>query len=215
MPPPVNARIPLSLLEAIRRMDTPEGDTPEGDIETEFVQELRNKRLGLSDTVYLQIRRYSDAVKRGQKIPYAEASGLGTLIGRRPDADALFRSAGRILASEVYGAVPSTHRTTIKTVPGLLARPLALKHVKGISESDFGGSLERTGAFLTLKVPHSVTVNGAPKSAGCVFYESALQELLRLLIDGGGPVEHLLCTQRGDKECEWRAEWRASGPLTH
>ena len=69
MPPPVNARIPLSLLEAIRRMDTPDTE-----IETEYVQELRNKRLGLSDTVYLQIRRYSDAVKRGQKIPYAEAS---------------------------------------------------------------------------------------------------------------------------------------------
>lgn len=210
MPPPVNARIPLSLLEAIRRMDTPDSE-----IETEYVQELRNKRLGLSDTVYLQIRRYSDAVKRGQKIPYAEASGLGTLIGRRPDSDALFRSAGRILASEVYGSVPSAHRTTIRTVPGLFARPLALKQARGISERDFGGTLERTGAFLTLKVPHSVTVNGAPKSAGCVFYEAALGELLKLLIDGGGRVEHVHCTQRGDKQCEWRAEWRTSAPLSH
>ncbi|MEO5580783.1 MAG: hypothetical protein ABIR58_08990 [Gemmatimonadaceae bacterium] len=210
MPLPVNARIPLSLLEAIRRMDTPDGE-----VETEYVQELRNKRLGLSNTVYLQIRRYSDAVKRGQMIPHAEASGLGTLIGRRPDADELFRSAGRILASEVYGSVSPAHRTTIRNVPRLLARPLALKQMKGISERDFGGSIERSGGFLTLKVPHSVTVNGAPRSAGCVFYESALRELLRLLMDGGGQVEHVHCTQRGDKDCEWRAEWRASSPLAH
>lgn len=206
MPPPVNARIPLSLLEAIRRMDTPKEDVEA----TEFVQELRNKRLGLSETVYLQIRRYSDAAKRGHLIPYAEASGLGTLIGRRPDADALFRSAGRILAKEVYSAVPSTHRSTIRKVPGIVARPLALKHVKGISENEFGGTLTRTGAYLTLSIPHSVTVNGAPSSAGCVFYESALRELLDLLIDGGGQVEHLHCTQRGDEDCQWRTEWRAS-----
>ena len=81
MAPTVNPRIPLSLLEAVRQVDTPEEDP-----DAEYVQELRNKRLGLSDTVYQQIRRYSDAAKRGQMIPYTEATGLGTLIGRRPDA---------------------------------------------------------------------------------------------------------------------------------
>ena len=49
MPPTVNARIPLSLLEAVRRKDTPDTDSEE-----EYVQELRNKRLGLSDTVIVQ-----------------------------------------------------------------------------------------------------------------------------------------------------------------
>ena len=77
MAPTVNPLIPLSLLEAVRRIDTPDEDP-----DAEYVQELRNKRLGLSDTVYQQIRRYSDAVKRGQMIPYTEATGLGTLIAR-------------------------------------------------------------------------------------------------------------------------------------
>jgi len=109
MPPTVNARVPLSLLEAVRRIDTPESDP-----DTEYVQELRNKRLGLSDTVYQQIRRYSDAAKRGQMIPYAEATGLATLIGRRPDAEALFVSAGQILANDVYSTISLARRRIIR-----------------------------------------------------------------------------------------------------
>ncbi|HVF40478.1 MAG TPA: hypothetical protein VM939_11295 [Gemmatimonadaceae bacterium] len=207
MPATVNARIPLSLLEAIRRIDTPPDQG-----ETEYVQELRNKRLGLSDTVYLQIRRYSDAVKRGQQIPFAEVVGLGTLIGRRADADVLFRSAGRILAHDVYDAITPTTRTTIETMPGFISRPLAFGQLQTIVEKYLGGTLERTGGFLTLRISDSVTVAGAPKSAGCVFYESALRELLRLLINGGDQVDHVTCTQTGGSSCEWRAEWRSMKP---
>src|SRR5215210_4253903 len=115
MPPTVNARIPLSLLEAIRRKDTPETDTEE----EEYVQELRNKRLGLSDTVYQQIKRYSDAAKNGKGIPHAEVTGIGTLIGRRADAEELFENAGRILANEVYAAISGALRKTIHMLPAV------------------------------------------------------------------------------------------------
>ena len=204
MPPTVNARIPLSLLEAIRRIDTPEDQ-----VDTEYVPELRNKRLGLSDTVYTQIRRYNDAMKRGQAIPFAEAEGLGTLIGRRPDAEELFQKAGLILAHEAYTSISPTLRQTIKLMPGFISRPMALKQLQTVVEKYFGGSLERTGSFLSLKIPNSATVNGSPKSAGCVFYEFALRELLNLLISGGGQIDHVHCSQRGEGTCEWRAEWRS------
>src|SRR5439155_111568 len=88
----VNAIVPLSLLEAVRSVDIPEG----GDEEVEYVQEHRNKRLGLSDTVIAQIRRYKDALKRNQQIPVHEASGIARLIGRRPDAEGIFTRAGTI-----------------------------------------------------------------------------------------------------------------------
>ena len=52
----VDALLPLSLLEAVRNVDTAER------FETEYVDELRNKRLGLSDTVYAQIKRHTEAV---------------------------------------------------------------------------------------------------------------------------------------------------------
>jgi hypothetical protein len=203
MPPTVNARIPLSLLEAVRRMDTPETDT-----ETEYVQELRNKRLGLSDTVYQQIRRYSDAVKRGQGIWYDEATGLATLIGRRPDAEDLYDSAGKILANDVYQAISPARRNTIRILPALIGRPLALRELKQIAARYFRGTLTRTGSFLSLSITDSVTASSSQHSLGCTYYASALGELLRLLIHGGGSVDHVLCLQRGDTSCEWRAESR-------
>ena len=88
MPGTVNAIVPLSLLEAVRSVDIPEGD------DVEYVQEHRNKRLGLSDTVIAQIRRYKDALKRNQQIQTHEASGIARLIGRRPDAEGIFTRAG-------------------------------------------------------------------------------------------------------------------------
>ncbi|MEO7368841.1 MAG: hypothetical protein ABIZ36_12855 [Gemmatimonadaceae bacterium] len=206
MPPTVHARIPLSLLEAIKRVDTPDDQ-----VDAEYVPELRNKRLGLSDTVYTQIRRYSEAIKRGQKIPFVEASGLGTLIGRRPDSDELFKTAGQILAHDIYHSISPTKRGTIRLMPGFVSRPVALRQLQVIATNFFGGSLERTGSFLSLRIPDSVTVNGAPKSAGCTFYEAAFRELLRMLINSGGQVDHVHCIQRDEGVCEWRAEWRNHG----
>ena len=49
MSPTVDSLLPLSFLEAVRNVDTPDDDP-----DTELVAELRNKRLGLSDTVYAQ-----------------------------------------------------------------------------------------------------------------------------------------------------------------
>lgn len=203
MPPTVNPRIPLSLLEAVRRIDTPEEDP-----DAEYVQELRNKRLGLSDTVYQQIRRYSDAVKRGQMIPYAEATGLGTLIGRRPDAKALFISAGEILANDVYQAISPGRRRLIRHAPAMVGRRLALGNIRQIAKRFFGGSLSSTDEFVSLTVTDSVTVNSAPDGAGCEYYGAALRELLRLLLNGGGSVDHVKCLEKGASSCEWQAEWR-------
>ncbi len=96
----VDALLPLSLLEAVRDVDTPEDQ-----MEAEFVDELRNKRFGLSDTVYAQIKRYTDAVRRGQRTAQDESVALAKLIGRRPDAEAVFRQAGRYLARQAYRTI--------------------------------------------------------------------------------------------------------------
>ena len=198
----VHARIPLSLLEAIRRIDTPPDQT-----DTEYVPELLNKRLGLSETVYTQIRRYSDAMKRGQRIPFAEAEGLGTLIGRRPDASELFRSAGAIFADDAYTSIPAPTRQMIKHMPKFISRPMALKQLTSIAERYFGGSLTNGGSYVSLTIPDSVTVNGTADSGGCMYYEEAFSDLLQLLLSSGTDVEHVHCIQRGENACEWRAQW--------
>src|ERR1700676_5659351 len=94
----VNAIVPLSLLEAVRSVDTPEGE----DVDVEYVQEHRNKRLGLSDTVIAQIRRYKDALKRNQPIAIHEASGISRLMEAGPDAAAVFTRGGSVAPNRGY-----------------------------------------------------------------------------------------------------------------
>jgi len=205
MPGTVNAIVPLSLLEAVRSVDIPEGE----DIDVEYVQEHRNKRLGLSDTVIAQIRRYKDAMKRNQPIAIHEASGISRLIGRRPDAENIFTRAGSIVANRIYQMISTTTRQIIHLLPGFVARPLAFRQVKRAGEKYLGASVRRVGASIVLGVKESVTFETAPKGIGCLYYESALRELLKLLVNGGGMIDHVHCRERGEDICEWRAEWRA------
>lgn len=200
----IDPLLPLSLLEAVRNVDRPSDLA-----ETEFVDELRNKRFGLSDTVYVQIKRYTEAVRKGQRTGQDEAVALARLIGRRPDAEAVFRAAGRHVAREAYRTVSPLRRNFMRVMPTLLARPLALRSMRKLGRRYFGGSVRRVGSSLLLEVPRSVTVEAAQGGVGCVYYEAALGELLRLLIGSVGAVEHVHCAGRGEGTCEWRADWSA------
>src|SRR5262249_45159657 len=108
----VDALLPLSLLEAVRDVDTPIDI-----LDAELVDELRNKRLGLSDTVYSQIKRHSEAVRKGQRIAQDESVALAKLIGRRPDADAVFRTGGRYVAREAYRTISPVTRKLLRLLP--------------------------------------------------------------------------------------------------
>ena len=203
MPTTVDALLPLSLLEAVRNVDTP-GDA----LEVEFVPELRNKRLGLSETVYAQIERYSDAARRKQPAVLDEAVALAKLLGRRPDAEAIFREAGRHLAREAYGTIGGVTRSLLRSLPQVVARPWALRRANKIAERYLGGSVRRVGSAVILNVPDSVTLDSIPQGRGCVFYEACLRELLSLLLNTDGTVEHVRCASRGEGSCEWKAGWR-------
>ena len=198
----VDALLPLSLLEAVRDVDKP------ADLDSEFVDELRNKRLGLSDTVYLQIKRYAEAVRKGQRAQHDESVALAKLIGRRPDADAVFRAAGQYLARESYRTINPVSRRMIRILPSMLARPLALRRTRTIAQRYLNGSVKRVGGYVLLDVPNSVTLNTGPGTVGCTYYEAMLRELLALLIGGVGSVDHVRCAGRGEGTCEWRADWK-------
>jgi len=198
----VDALLPLSLLEAVRTVDTPE------ELDSEFVDELRNKRLGLSDTVYLQIKRYADAVRKKQRTAYDEAVALARLIGRRPDAESVFRAAGRYLAREAYKTINPVTRKLMRMLPSVVARPIALRRTRSIATRYANGAVRRVGGYVLLEVPRSVTLNTAPGSVGCAYYEAMLRELLGLLVGGVGSVDHVHCAGRGEGTCEWRADWK-------
>ena len=130
----VDALLPLSFLEAVRNVDLPDDD-----LDAELVPELRNKRLGLSDTVYAQIRRYSEAARRHQRAVQDEATGIAKLIGRRPDAEEVFRAAGRFLAAQAYQAIPGTSRKLIAVLPSFVARPKGAAKTRAQDDKQEGG----------------------------------------------------------------------------
>jgi len=92
-------------------------------------------------------------------------------------------------------------------MPAFLARPLALGHLRRIASRYARGTVRRVGATVTLEVRHSVTVDTAPTSAGCAFYEAILAELMRQFVGAVGMVDHVRCASRQEGTCEWRAEW--------
>jgi hypothetical protein len=200
----VDALLPLSLLEAVRNVDTPSDQT-----DAEYVDELRNKRLGLSDTVYAQIKRYSEAARRGHRTGQDETIALAKLIGRRPDAEAIFRAAGRFMALQSYRTISPVTRKMMRLLPSAMARPLAYRRARKIAGRYLNGNVRRVGNSLLLDVPRSITVGAAPGVVGCTYYESSLRELLLLLIGSIGAVEHVRCNGRGEGTCEWRADWRS------
>jgi predicted hydrocarbon binding protein len=200
----VDALLPLSLLEAVRDVDTPSDQT-----DAEYVDELRNKRLGLSDTVYAQIKRYSEEARRRHRPAQDEAIALAKLIGRRPDAEAIFRAAGRYIALQSYRTISPVTRQLMRLLPSAMARPLAYRRARKIAGRYLNGNIRRVGSFLLLDVPRSITLGTAPGVIGCTYYESSLRELLRLLIGSIGAVEHVRCSGRGEGTCEWRADWRS------
>ena len=202
----VDPLLPLSLLEAVRTIDLPTGE-----LETEFVHELRNKRLGLSDTVFAQIKRYAEAAKRKQRPQADEAIALAKLIGRRPDAEVVFREAGRFLARQSYQTISPFTRRMMLSLPAIIARPIALRHVRRITRRYVAGAIRRVGSTILLEVRDSITLDAAPRLAGCSYYESALRELMQLLVGGVGAVDQVRCASRGEGTCEWRAEWRPIG----
>ena len=199
----VDALLPLSFLEAVRNIDSPVED-----FEAELVGDLRNKRLGLSETVYNQIRRFNESVKRGHRAPIDEARGIARLLGRRPDAEAVFRVAGRHLAEESYRTIGMLPRAMLRILPSFVARPMALGHSRRIARRYLNASISRVGTHVYLEVERSVTQDSAPRSVGCAYYEASLKELLRLLVNSVGAVEHVRCATRGEGACAWRAEWK-------
>src|SRR6266576_733641 len=174
MPGTVNAIVPLSLLEAVRAVDIPEG----GEDEVEYVQEHRNKRLGLSDTVIAQIRRYKDALKRNQQIQIHEAAGIARLIGRRPDAEGIFTRAGDILADRMYNMISGTTRQIIHIMPGFVARPLAFRQVKKVGEKYLGAKVRRVGSSIVLVLTEAGAYAGAPTPA-CARRSTATSDQLQ------------------------------------
>ena len=166
--PRVAAVVALTLLEVLRHQDRPEEV-----LESEDTTITMPRRLGLSEVVDTQIRRYREEARRGGRISDDEVKDLVRLFIRRPDAEELFFRVGRTLAGEK--GKPSWK----KALPGALSYALARRSVGRRLRRLFG---RRVGGFaagpFTLEGRALVLIQCDPGGDACQILTGFCQAML-------------------------------------
>ena len=201
MPTPaaVPALVPLSLLEAIRNLDTPVEDGLD-----ELAEEIAVRRLGLSPTVAAQIHRYRQAVERDGAVDLDEVLSVLRLVGRRADAPLVFADAGRRAARYATRAHARPAWMLSRVSVGGLPRRLAHRSAAHLSRRAFGGELSATADGVEVRIPEPLSFRAVPDGSACAFYGSAFGELLRRMTGFEGAMLHERCRASGHDACVWR-----------
>lgn len=195
---PIPAFLPLSLLEALRNLDTPVEDGLEvlaGDIVA--------RRLGLSDTVAAQIERYRYAADREGTVADDELVSVLRLVGRRPDAPLVFADAGRRAARYAVRASGGA-RALARVSPGALGQRLARRATRRLAATYFRGEMAAKGPEHEVRMVRPLSITAISDGSACVFFGAVYGELLRSLVGFEGTMVHEQCEGRGDQACLWR-----------
>ncbi len=193
----IPAFIPLSLLEAIRNLDTPLEDGLD-----ELSPEIVSKRLGLSPTVAAQIERYRSDAEKQVPVSGPEAVSVFRLVGRRPDAALVFADAGRRAARYAARSAPAL----LKAAPGGMGRAMAGRAARRAAQAAFAAEMKTPAAGAEVRMTAPLSVAAWPGGEACSFYGAAFGELLRTLTGFEGTMRHDHCLGRGDPACRWQAE---------
>jgi hypothetical protein len=191
----VHCIIPLSVLEAVRNLDTPVEDGL-----SEFADELLSKRLGLSSTIAMQLAQYESLARRGARVDPAIVEALLRLVGRRPDADLVFADAGRRAARRAVRRLFFLSRAAARSAP----RSLGYAVARGAARRVLGGEMRREDHVPIARVDDLMAVRATPDGVACGLYAAGFAELLRLLAGYEGAMLHSVCRATGGDRCEWR-----------
>jgi hypothetical protein len=196
----VPALIPLSLLEAIRNLDTPVEDGLD-----ELAEEIVVRRLGLSPTVAAQIQRYKQAAERDGTVDADEAISVLRLVGRRADAALVFADAGRRAARYAARAHARPAWTLSRVTAAGLTRRLAQRSATHLARRAFDGELRPASDGVQVRMAEPLSFKALPDGSACDFYGAAYGELLRRLTGFEGAMLHQRCRARGDEACLWQS----------
>lgn len=192
----VAALVGLSLLEVIREQDRP----PEI-FESENTAQTLPRRLGLSEVVEQQIRRFQGEVKRRGRMTDEEVKSLCGLVLKRPDAGAIFFQTGELLAGR-DDSRKRVGRWYPRAIRFALARREFRRRCRALFGRPLGGfgpggfSLEASGHFL---------LEMDPGGGACRLLSGLAQGILSRYFPDGIRVDHASCLgQKGDL-CRWTA----------
>ena len=156
-PPAVPALLPLSLLEAIRNLDTPVEDGLD-----ELAEEIVVRRLGLSPTVAAQIQRYRATAERDGTVELDEVVSVLRLVGRRPDAPLVFADAGRRAARYAARSRSRSARGFARVSPAGLARRVALRAAGRLARRLFDGELRSRSEGTEVRMADPLSILALP-----------------------------------------------------
>ncbi|MDP2471874.1 MAG: hypothetical protein Q8W46_13480 [Candidatus Palauibacterales bacterium] len=197
--------VAIVLLESLRDVDTPAEV-----LEDEAFHISLPRRLGLSDVIDGQMRRYADMRKRRRQLEASEFVDLLRLIARRPDARMVFEAAGDRLGSEYVSRTHHAGGFARRLAPAGIRRRALLRHLRRVAASLSPGSSIRSD-----RTDPSVSVAGCLPAAAddsgvaCGIITAAFTACAHGLGEVA-PVSHPTCESRGDEACRWEV-----APLEH
>lgn len=188
------ALVGLSLLEVIRARDLPTEI-----LGSENPSQTMPRRLGLSEAVELQIRRFKAEVKKRGRISDGEAKALFGLVLRRPDAwEVFFQAGGRLAGKDVPGR--SRGLWCPRRVRYALARRYFRKRVQALFGRPFGGFGQ--GLFALESGEHFL-LEMDPTGNACALISGFAASVLSWYLRGPITVTHPVCLAREEASCRW------------
>ncbi len=190
--------IALVLLESLRDVDTPQEV-----LEDEAFHISLPRRLGLSDVIDSQMRRYADMTRRRHLVEAGEFVDLLRLIARRPDAAAVFEAAGGRLGSEYASRTPRAAGLARRLAPVAVRRRSMLKHLRRVAAAlSPGSSITTERSDPAVSVDRCLPAVADDSGSACAMITAAFAACLEGLGELG-PVQHPSCESRGDESCRW------------
>jgi predicted hydrocarbon binding protein len=196
------ADLSLAVLESVRIHDRPAEVLEEEDLASSLP-----RRLGLTGVVESQIHRYRIARRRRDRIPGDEVADLLRLVLRRPDAEAIFREAGRELARQHCRKPLYRIAGVARVFPDFVSTRIARVSVRRLMRRLGGGvPLRVSRGPFQVEATGPVTARANDDGVACTLYGAAIAEAI-LHATGLRPnVEHVACEANGDDRCIWRAD---------
>jgi hypothetical protein len=189
--------VALSLLEVIRARDLPTEI-----LGSENPAQTMPRRLGLSEAVEHQIRRYRQEVKKRRRITDGEVRDLFGLVLRRPDSEEVFFQAGELLAGKDAQA-----RGVKRLLPHRVRYALARRQLQKRFRSLFGRSI---GGFahgrFNLEARAHLLLEMDPGGGACTLFTGFARVILGRYLPAPPAVVHTHCQGRNDELCRWVAK---------
>ncbi len=195
----VHPGIALALLRSLR-----DQDTPDESLEDEAFADSLPRRLGLSDVVNVQMRRYADLRDRGQALALSEFLDLVRLISRRPDAQSIFRTAGEVLALERFANPGMMLRIFRRLYPERVRRQKLLRSMSSAARAMNPGSrIEAQQNPIGMEIADCALSSAGIHGNACEILTAALTVCVTELWNADASIRHTECLGREGAACIW------------